>query len=519
MPQTKEFTRRDFFKMAGAASLGLAMTAAPGARDAEAGSKQLPNILLLMDDQHRGDCLGVAGNGAIHTPNLDRLAREGVWFSNAYSSTPTCTPARAALLTGLSPWRHGMLGYGQVAQRYPVELPRALSAAGYYTYAIGKLHYHPQRNYHGFQGALLDESGRVETPDFVSDYRKWFKEQAPSLNPDATGISWNDYRARRYALPEELHPTIWTGNRAVQFIKDYKRTEPFALKVSFARPHSPYDPPAHFFDSYADADVPAPNVGDWAAQYAPAGKPNFNRWCGDLGVAQAKRSRRGYYGSVSFVDEQIGRIVRALEERRMLENTFILFLSDHGDMTGDHNLWRKSYAYEASTHIPLLLRWPKSMDVPSKRGVTRAEPVEIRDVLPTLLEVAGTTAPRPIDGRSLLDLLRRDSPAWRDCIDLEHDICYSSQNHWNALTDGKWKYIYHAYDGHEQLFHLSDDPGELRDLVSQTSRQAHLKEWRARMVDHLTERGPRWVKDGRLITRPQSTLYSPLYPGKTPSGQ
>lgn len=147
-----------------------------------------PNILLLMADQFRADCLGAAGNRVIHTPNLDQLAAGGVRFTNAYSATPTCTPARAALLTGLAPWNHGMLRYASVAVRYPLEMPRALRDAGYYTAAIGKLHYHPQRNLHGYHQALLDESGRIESPDFRSDYRSWFWSQAPNLDPDATGL-------------------------------------------------------------------------------------------------------------------------------------------------------------------------------------------------------------------------------------------------------------------------------------------------------------------------------------------
>ena len=155
-----------------------------------------PNILLLMADQWRADCLGAAGNRAIHTPNLDQLAAGGVRFTNAYSSTPTCTPARAALLTGLAPWNHGMLRYAEVGSRYPLEMPRALRDAGYYTAAIGKLHYHPQRNLHGYHQALLDESGRIESTDFRSDYRSWFWSQAPNLDPDATGLGWNDFDAQ-----------------------------------------------------------------------------------------------------------------------------------------------------------------------------------------------------------------------------------------------------------------------------------------------------------------------------------
>lgn len=509
-------TRREFLKLIGAGSVGLAALVDKGVlADEMAPRSQRPNILFLITDQHRADCLGCDGNLVIKTPNFDRLAREGALFAHAYSSTPTCTPARAALLTGLSPWHHGMLGYGKVAERYPFEMPRALNDAGYHTFAIGKLHYAPQRNYHGFQGALLDESGRVQSPGFMSDYRQWFKSKAPDLDPDATGIGWNDYRSGVYVLPEELHPTRWTGDRAVEFIEKYERPEPFFLKVSFARPHSPYDPPQRFWDMYREKDMPPSHVGEWAEKHAPLGeKANYNRWHGDLGLAQVRRSRRGYYGSVSFIDEQIGRVLKALEQRDMLEDTFILFTTDHGDMLGDHHLWRKSYAYEGSARIPMLIRWPKSMGMERQRGQKISQPVELRDVLPTFLDVAAGSMPEHLDGTSMLRLVRGKTEGWRAFIDLEHDRCYSDENHWNALTDGRWKYIYHAFDGGEQLFDLKNDPGELRDLASDMDYARTLKFWRRRMVKHLSERGEQFVADGDLVTRPEKILYSPNYPGK-----
>jgi len=489
--------RRDFL---GAAGAGFGLQRA----------SERPHILLLMADQYRADSVGADGNKVIHTPNLDRLASEGVLFRCAYSSTPTCTPARSALLTGLAPWRHGMLGYGRVAEKYPLELPRALRDAGYYTLGIGKMHYHPQRNLHGFHQVLLDESGRAESPDFRSDYRAWFWSEAPSLDPDATGIGWNDYRAKAYVLPERLHPTRWMGDTAVRFIETYDRPEPFFLKVSFARPHSPYDPPERLMRRYADAAIPKAQVGAWAERYAPRSDSSNNIWHGDMGAAQVRHSRQGYYGSVTFVDEQIGRILEALEKRRWLDQTLILFTSDHGDMTGDHHLWRKSYAYQASARIPMLMRWPRGL-ISARRGQVLAQPVELRDILPTCLEVAGSSPETPMDGRSLLAPLRGEK--WRGFIDLEHDVCYSVENHWNALTDGRWKYILHARDGAEQLFDLTRDPAELHDLAGETAHAARLRLWRGRLIEHLAERGERWVKNGRLALRSESHLYSLHYPG------
>jgi arylsulfatase len=469
-----------------------------------------------MADQFRADCLGAEKRTPVRTPNLDRIASQGARFRCAYTSVPSCTPARAGLLTGLSPWRHGMLGYGKVAERYSNEMPRMLADAGYHGVGIGKMHWAPQRNLHGFAQTLLDESGRVESPDFVSDYRSWFRSQAPGLDPDATGIGWNDYDSKSYALPERLHPTRWTADTAVDFLRSYRGREPFFLKVSFARPHSPYDPPARYLEQYRDVDIPKAAVGSWAERHAHRGeKLPADTWCGDLGDDQVKRSRTGYFGSVTFIDEQIGRILAELDRRGRLDETLILFTADHGDMLGDHYLWRKTYAYESSARIPMIVRWPSGL-LSAKRGQVRSEPVELRDVLPTLLDAAGATVdPEKFDGRSMLELVRGRRDGWREFIDLEHDVCYSPDNHWNALTDGRVKYVYHARDGRQQLFDLAADPGELRDLAGESGMAGTLAAWRSRLARHFGERGAPFVVGSDLGLRPESLLYSPNYPERS----
>ncbi|HPA46854.1 MAG TPA: arylsulfatase [bacterium] len=506
------FNRREAMKLCLSGAVILANSKRRIAAATQLGTR--PNVLFIMADQYRGDCVGADGHPVIRTPNLDRIANEGVLFRNAYSSTPSCTPARSALLTGLGPWRNGMLGYGQVAERYPIEKPRVLREAGYYTFAIGKMHWSPQRGPHGFHGMLLDESSRVESVDFRSDYLSWFMSQAPNLQYDATGVGWNDYLSKAYVHDERLHPTYWTGESAVRFLNTYNRSEPFFLKVSFTRPHSPYDPPQRFMDLYRDADIPKAAVGKWAERYIPRSSDRFDIWHGDLGEEQVRRSRQGYYGSVSFIDEQVGRILEALEKRGWLEETLIVFTADHGDMTGDHHLWRKSYAYEASARIPMMLRWPSGL-ISAERGQRLDYPVELRDILPTFLEVASAPGAETLDGRSLLSLLRGETETWREYIDLEHDVCYDDSNHWNALTDGHFKYIFHAKDGEEQLFNLDNDPNELVDIASDAAHQSELRKWRERMVEHLAERGEEWVKNGKLALRPKSRLYSPNYPGNS----
>jgi len=236
-----------------------------------------------------------------------------------------------------------------------------------------------------------------------------------------------------------------------------------------------------------------------------------------LGVDQAKKSRRTYYASITFIDEQIGRVLAALKKSGMDDNTLIIFFADHGDMLGDHHLWRKTYAYEGSAKIPMLLRWPKAMGMDNHRGKTLPQPTELRDVLPTFLDAAGASIPEHLDGKSLLELVRGNTKGWRRFIDMEHSMCYN-KDHWNALTDGKVKYIYYAYDGREELFDLTNDPGETRNLAAKPAQKNTLLKWRRRMVGHLSERGEQFVSGGKLSIRKKRFLYSPHFPKETAGG-
>ncbi|MHB8302286.1 MAG: arylsulfatase [Acidobacteriaceae bacterium] len=531
--------RRDFLALSGAALLGNgvkvatqenATSVAPAASENPVSTvhRDRPNILLLMADQFRMNCAGIYGNKVIRTPNLDRLGQEGICFQNAYSTTPTCTPARTALLTGLGPWSHGMLGMTHMAtSRYPVEKARAMAAAGYYTTSIGKNHYYPDRNPHGYHHVICDEHCSYwfhkegpQQPSSVEqrcDYESFFWSQRPDSDPHLTGLSWNDHRGRPFAYADEkLHPTHWTGETAVRFLRNYNRQEPFFLKVSFIRPHSPYDPPERCFKMYEDAHLPEAKVGDWASRYAPRSSASNDLWHGKLPPEEIRTSRQAYYGSVTFVDEQIGRILEVLEQRKLLDETLILFISDHGDMLGDQNLWRKSYGYEQSAHVPMLMRPAAGMGL-GPAGQVIANPVEIRDVLPTFLDTAGVPVPESIEGRSLLQLVKTKGDGWRPYIDLEHNICYGAANHWNGLTDGRWKYLYLAMDGEEQLFHLEKDPNELNDLAGLPQYETELRVWRGRMVQHLEERGNLWVRNGKLVPRPHGMMLSPNFPGYVPA--
>ena len=479
-----------------------------------------PNIILIMSDQHRGDALNCMGNPSVISPNLDALAADGTLFTHGYSSAPSSTPARAGLLTGMSPWHHGMLGYGRMGGQYRYEMPRMIRRQGYYTFGIGKMHWYPQKSLHGFHGTLVDESGRVDTKDFVSDYRLWFDTQAPGLNVDSTGIGWNEHRGGIYRLPEELHPTHWTAETAIRMIHSYKHGNgsPLFLKISFARPHSPYDPPRRFRDMYDGRDVPSPVVGEWCKDkpYAKPQDPAKDKDAayGNFGDEYAKESRRCYYANVTFMDEEIGRIIAALKEEGIYDNTLICYVSDHGDMLGDHHHWRKTYPYEGSSHVPFIVKWPSACRF-DKGGKVDA-PVELRDVLPTFIEAAGGTVPADMDGQSLFKLMDGRQAQWRKYIDMEHATCYSADNYWCALTDGHVKYVWRLHTGTEELFDLDRDPHELQNVAGEKKYRKTLQHMRQLMVEHLKERGEEFVKDGRLQVLKRTLLYSPLFPDKNP---
>ena len=522
--------RRDFLKCSLAVGAGLAASPSTYAFNGESketgnDSSKLskapatkggkPHIIFIMSDQHRGDALHCMVNKAVISPNIDKLAQEGSLFVCGYSSAPSSTPARAGLLTGMSPWHHGMLGYGKVASKYKYEMPQMLRDLGYYTFGIGKMHWFPQKALHGFHATLVDESGRSETRDFISDYREWFQLQAPGKNPDLTGIGWNNHNAGTYKLEERLHPTAWTGQTACELIRNYDSDQPLFLKVSFARPHSPYDPPKRYLDMYEKVDIPVPFVGDWCGKYAERKDPervSKDAAFANLGEEYAVNSRRHYYANVTFIDDQIGQIIQTLKEKGMYENAIICYTADHGDMLGDHYHWRKTYAYEGSAKIPYIIKWPSAMTTQAIRGKRIEQPVELRDFLPTFIELAGGTVPDDMDGKSLVALASGNKNGWRKYIDLEHATCYSADNYWCALTDGKMKYIWFIHTGEEQLFDLSSDPGEQKNLSGNSRYADRLVEMRKAMVDHLQERGTEFVKDGKLAVRDQTLLYSPNYP-------
>ncbi len=257
-----------------------------------------------------------------------------------------------------------------------------------------------------------------------------------------------------------------------------------------------------------------PKAGVWAEEKygdrTGSLERSTNATLGNFPEEEIRESRQSYYAAISFVDEQIGRVLKALRERGELENTLIIFTADHGDMMGDNHIWRKCKPYEGSANIPMILRWPKSLRIKADRGQIREELVELRDVLPTFLDAASLQKPEAMDGRSMLDVLH--DKEWRKLLELEHARIYEPHNAWTCLTDGTYKYIYFTLTGEHQLFDLSKDPYELIDLAKDPNNIQLVSAWRNRMIDHLSIRGERWVLNGELVIQKESQKYSPNDP-------
>ncbi len=474
------------------------------------------NIVLIMTDQHRFDCLGCYKNNVIQTPNIDWIASGGTLFSSAYTPSPSCIPARACLMTGQTPWNTGILGMGKgqhgMGVNFKATLPGELSKNGYYTKGVGKMHFYPQRSLLGFHSTVLDESGRIEDDNFKSDYMKWFDEQKKGdYTPIDHGVHWNSWMARPYHLPEYMHPTVWTANEAVKFLDTNDPSMPFFLKVSFARPHSPYDPPEYYYNMYKDAQVSPPAIGGWADFHdVPYDAAEFDAWRGKKKDSEIMDARKAYYGQISHIDNQIGRILIKLKSMGELDNTMFIFTSDHGDMLGDHNLWRKTYAYEGSAKIPLLIKLPKGYAENTSHEVTA--PVSLYDIMPTVLDFADIQIPACIDGQSLLPLIKKEKISWRKFIHGEHSEIYAPEQEMQYVTDGKYKFVWLPKIGEKQFFDLTNDPYELNNLIDDNEMAENIMIFEQYLCTQLSERNNGTASATALIHQTNENVQiSPHY--------
>ena len=454
-------------------------------------SPERPNVVLIMTDQHRGDCLGIDGHPVLQTPHLDHLAASGVRFSRAYSACPVCVPARRTLMTGQRPATHGLVMNGWAPLPAPT-LPGVLSAAGYQTHLVGKLHFSPTRVRYGFQSMDWSDgpwAGRWAAPD---DYQRFLVANGvPHEEIDAHGVNVNGWTVRPWHLPERLHHANWCVTKALEFLERRDPSVPFLLNVSFLHPHQPLTPPEVYYHRYLAMDLPEPVVAEWARAFeGPQRGLPIASWRTALEPTVMKQYRAAYFASINHIDDQLGRLFAHLPR-----NTIIVFCADHGEMLGDHQWIRKRIPYEGSVRVPMLLRFPDSMQLPQQQVIDR--PVELMDVMPTLLDAVQVDVPGTCEGRSLLPLLRGEGTE-REYVHGECSEIPTMNSGMQYLTDGRRKYVWWPGTGWEQFFDLENDPMEMEDLADDPSRSEEVAGWRARLVRELTGRAEGFT-DGEVL--------------------
>ena len=456
-----------------------------------------PNVLLICTDHWPAALLGCEGHPVIQTPTIDELGRNGVRFSHAYSECPVCIPARRTMMTGTTPRVHGDRTF---QTRLPMPglptLAQTFRNAGYQAYAAGKLHVYPQRDRIGFDDVILGEEGRSQY-GVVDDYEQFLADKGHPGAMFGHGMSNNQYVTRAWHLPEELHNTNWTASQMERLIKRRDPTRPAFWYLSFAHPHPPLAPPAYYLDLYRRLELDTPVVADWARD--PDALPYKLRKGWELGAWSSAEmlldARRAFYALCTHIDHQIRRVIGTLREENVLEDTYILFTSDHGDMLGIHNLWAKRCFYEWSARIPMILCGPSGDDRIGKNRVERRL-VGMQDIMPTLLDLCGIETPAEVEGRSMIGSAPRRLLYGEEGED---------QLATRMLHDGRYKLIYYAAGNHVQLFDLDNDPLECDNLAAAPEHQQTLKRLTTALIEQLNGSDLQWLRNGELtgIEEPQ----------------
>ena len=462
-----------------------------------------PDMLLIMPDQMRGDCLSILGHPVVQTPQLDELARQGTLFRRAYSTVPSCIPARFALLTGLAPQTSGSVGFAAPPITTPT-LPGSLADAGYATVLVGRnMHQGAKSGTCGYQKQFLG-STYVSDDDYDEHLKKTAPESGGIRNVITTlKLNSNRWPAAPWPYADELHPTAWVVQQSRQVMRETPAGQPLFLTASFYAPHPPLFPPKKFFDALLKKDLPPVARGDWVDWKAlsPSGDKQGHRI--RLEGDTLRRAQAGYFGLIEHIDEQVGPLISEFKARSEKAGRpwVIVVTTDHGEMLGDHGYFRKCEPYEGSANIPFIIAGSPSLGF--KPGTRNDQPVCLEDIMPTLLELANAKTPKAVDGLNLAPALRGDGRVPREWLHFEHAPCYSKEQAFHALTDGHFKYIWRPEDGTEQLFDLDKDPHEERNL----SKTPAVELWRQRLVKRLAGR-PEGFSDGqRLIAgRPYPAL-------------
>ena len=421
-----------------------------------------PNLLFLMPDQLRADFLSCYGAEFIDTPNIDRLAREGVRYENAYTPSPICVPARALLLPGRNAIKNGVLTNNQFLRPDLGECgihtwPEILGGAGYETSAIGKMHFYPWDISMGFQHRIVAEDKRWLLIN--DDYQKRLKSKGyRKLHGDEHEGYQENRGAIVHKIPWELSWDHFVGSEAARHIRDRDNGKPFAMMVGFPGPHCPYDPSLEYLEQFDPDDMPdAVPLVEENVPHLRRQNVNGNRqpWNGvdytEFTAEHKKKIRVHYAALVKQIDDEVGDILKALNETGELENTVIVFASDHGDHLGDHGLIGKGDFYESSIKVPLIVR-PQG----GQAGSVHTRPVSIGDIPATLLALAGCEVPSYMDAVPLPGL---DIPTH------EREYLFGLLASGCMVFDGEWKMVKYA-SGDVLLFNLKEDPQEQENCAA-----------------------------------------------------
>jgi len=474
-----------------------------------------PNILWICTDQHRYDALGPYDT-AVETPALDKFADDGVRFDRTYCQSPVCTPSRASFLTGRYPRTTGCRQNGQPMARDEHLVTATLAAAGYRCGLAGKLHLSPTN-----PDDPTDALGREPARRLRDGYGTFHWSPDPGdEHPDNAYQQWltgrdvsfehTPYQDSAYVesgMASEHHQTKWCTDRAIDYVEAAAGDDsPWLFSLNYFDPHHPFDPPPAYLERALDRiddELPDRNSGELAE------KPAVQREASETGSYPGatmtdedhRLIRAAYYAMVEFVDDQIQRLLDALEATDQREETLVVFMADHGEMLGDHDMYKKGpYFYEPAVRVPLLVSWPGWVDT----GVVRDDIVELVDLAPTLLDAADVTAPPGIQGASLWPLLTGES----DTHTRASAYCAfynASKRHTNPpayatmlRTDEHKLVVHHGTDDGE-LYDLETDPAEYHNRWADDDygdiRAALLERLTDRMaqtIDPLPERGGSW---------------------------
>ncbi len=465
-----------------------------------------PNILLIFTDQQRADTIHAAGNPVIKTPNLDRLFREGTLFSSCYTPSPVCVPARCSLIHGQYPHNTGCADNGHPMPEDRPSFMKVLSETGYRTHGIGKMHFNPDSQaLRGFQSREYQAELRRRVED--DDYLKYLHANGYDHVYDPFGQRGEMYYIPQPAqMPAKFHGTNWVGDRTVEFIRNVDRSRPFFLWSSFIHPHPPFSPPTPWNKLYRGALMPLPK----RPENVEALQIYINRYQNrykyrDNGIDNnlLRVMKAYYYACISFIDFQLGRILKALEDTGQLDKTLIVYTSDHGEFLGDYNCFGKRSMLDAAARIPMIAKYPERFAA----GQICETPTSLVDVVPTFLTAAGADATvYGLDGTDLAEIAAEEgNGAYSDRV-VYSQYQRDGQGVYMA-ANRRWKYFYSAPDRREFLFDRVQDPDEMRSRAGFSLCRRELEGMRSSLFEFYRSQGftdP--MEDGHWKLFPQPSM-------------